>query len=101
MLYEVITVNDPVILIHDVSPVYFEDLKEIDEIISKNGYSDRTYLFVIVNHANDNDITENLDFINYLRYFVITSYSIHYTKLYECILTLAIFRRLLMLMQHI
>lgn len=70
------SVNDPVILIHDVSPVYFEDLKEIDEVISKNGYSDRTYLFIIVNHANDNDITENLDFINYLRYLKTKGYKI-------------------------
>ena len=57
---------EPIILIHDVSPVYLDDLKEIDEVISKYGYSKRTYLFLIVNHAN-----------------VITSYSIHYTKLYD------------------
>ncbi|ABR54501.1 conserved hypothetical protein [Methanococcus vannielii SB] len=69
-------INDPVILIHDVSPIYFEELKEIDEILSKNGYSSRTYLFVIVNHGNTNDISKNADFIAYLLYLKTKGYII-------------------------
>ncbi|MBA2859651.1 hypothetical protein HNP91_000446 [Methanococcus maripaludis] len=67
---------EPVILIHDVSPVYLEDLKEIDEVISKYGYSKRTYLFLIVNHANEYPLEENQDFVKYIRYLQTKGYNV-------------------------
>jgi len=67
---------EPIILIHDVSPVYLDDLKEIDEVISKYGYSQRTYLFLIVNHANDNSLEENQDFVKYIRYLQTKGYNV-------------------------
>ncbi|WP_204937092.1 DUF2334 domain-containing protein [Methanococcus maripaludis] len=67
---------EPVILIHDVSPVYLEDLKEIDQVISKYGYSKRTYLFLIVNHANEYPLEENQDFVKYIRYLQTKGYNV-------------------------
>uniref|UniRef100_A9AA29 Polysaccharide deacetylase n=1 Tax=Methanococcus maripaludis (strain C6 / ATCC BAA-1332) TaxID=444158 RepID=A9AA29_METM6 len=81
---------EPIILIHDVSPVYLEDLKEIDEVISKYGYSKRTYLFLIVNHANDNPLEKNQDFVKYIRYLQTKGYNIelhgydHIEREFDC-----------------
>ncbi|MBA2861250.1 hypothetical protein HNP90_000110 [Methanococcus maripaludis] len=81
---------EPIILIHDVSPVYLEDLKEIDEVISKYGYSKRTYLFLIVNHANDNPLKENQNFVKYIRYLQTKGYNVelhgydHIEREFDC-----------------
>ncbi|MBP1912012.1 DUF2334 domain-containing protein [Thermococcus stetteri] len=56
-----------VILIHDVSPVYLKDLKEITEIISEYGMENSTYLFVIPNHADNHPIEDYPDFVKFLK----------------------------------
>ncbi|ABO34624.1 conserved hypothetical protein [Methanococcus maripaludis C5] len=86
---------EPIILIHDVSPVYLDDLKEIDEVISKYGYPERTYLFLIVNHANEYPLEENQDFVKYIRYLRTKGYNIelhgydHIECEFDCNCTLA------------
>ncbi|MCD6372737.1 MAG: DUF2334 domain-containing protein [Thermococcus sp.] len=55
-----------VILVHDVSPVYREELEEILDIVSQYGLQKNTYLFIIPDHAGQNDLRENADFVGYL-----------------------------------
>jgi predicted deacetylase len=55
-----------VILIHDVSPVYSDELKEIIDVISAYGLQTSTYLLVIPNHANKHDLREYPEFVDYL-----------------------------------
>ncbi len=55
-----------VILVHDVSPVYFDYLREIVRIIDSFGLQDSTYLLVIPDHAGKYDLTEYPRFVEYL-----------------------------------
>ena len=68
----------PIILIHDVSPVYFNELKDIEKIINKNHYQNRTYLFIIVNHANEHNIKNYPEFVKYLHHLEDEGYHIEY-----------------------
>ncbi|WP_459201141.1 DUF2334 domain-containing protein [Methanococcus sp. CF] len=87
---------EPIILIHDVSPVYLKDLMEIDGVISKYGYSKNTYLFLIVDHANDNPLEENHDFVKYIRYLQTKGYNVelhgydHIGREFDCNYTTAV-----------
>lgn len=56
-----------VILVHDVSPVYREELGEILAVISLYGLQENTYLFIIPDHAGKNDLRKHPDFVEYLR----------------------------------
>ncbi|NPA62054.1 MAG: DUF2334 domain-containing protein [Methanococci archaeon] len=68
----------PIILIHDVSPVYFKDLKEIVRIIDKHHFQNRTYLFIIVNHANNHNLKNYPKFVNYLHELEKEGYHIEF-----------------------
>ncbi|AIJ06269.1 hypothetical protein JH146_1427 [Methanocaldococcus bathoardescens] len=70
--------NKPIILIHDVSPVYFDELKEIEKIIDKYHYQNRTYLFLIVNHANRYNLKDYPEFVNYLHKLEKEGYNIEF-----------------------
>ncbi|CAB3287271.1 conserved protein of unknown function [Methanocaldococcus lauensis] len=70
--------NKPIILIHDVSPVYFKDLKKIVKIINKYHYQNRTYLFLIVNHANEHNLKNYPEFVKYLHQLEKEGYHIEY-----------------------
>ena len=65
-----------VILVHDVSPVYEDELKELFDIISSYGFQNRTYLFVIPNHAGSNDLRERRGFVEYLHRLQAQGYTI-------------------------
>ncbi|MCS3902002.1 DUF2334 domain-containing protein [Methanococcus voltae] len=70
--------STPIVLIHDVSPKYIDEMKEITEILDNNHYSTRTYLFVIVNHANENKLTDYPEFVEYLHELDKKGYHIQY-----------------------
>ncbi|XRP97498.1 DUF2334 domain-containing protein [Methanocaldococcus sp. 16A] len=70
--------NKPIILIHDVSPVYFDELKEIEKIINKHNYQNRTYLFLIVNHANKYNLRDYPEFTAYLHKLEKEGYHIEF-----------------------
>lgn len=72
------TTKKPIILIHDVSPKYFNELKDIEKIINKNHYQDRTYLFLIVNHANKYNLKNYPKFVKYLHHLNNEGYHIEY-----------------------
>jgi len=61
----------PIILIHDVTPFYFKELREIIAVIDEYNYSNRTVLFVIpvfdTDHYGDKwDLRRHGDFVEYL-----------------------------------
>ena len=61
----------PIILVHDVSPKYFKELKEVVKIIDKYNYSNYTILFVIPKLENPPsggkwDLRRNKEFVKYL-----------------------------------
>nr|WP_245528894.1 DUF2334 domain-containing protein [Methanotorris formicicus] len=58
--------HKPIILVHDVSPLYYNELKEIVKIIDKYHYQNRTYLFVIVNHNNRYNLKNYPKFVEFL-----------------------------------
>ncbi len=72
------TTQKPIILIHDVSPKYFSQLKAIVKVIDKNHYQNRSYLFLIVNHANKYNLENYPKFVNYLHYLENNGYHIEY-----------------------
>ncbi|WP_423793167.1 DUF2334 domain-containing protein [Methanocaldococcus indicus] len=67
-----------VILVHDVSPKYYQDLKDIVKIIDNHNFQDRTYLFVIVNHANEYNLEKYSKFVKYLHELEKEGYHIEY-----------------------
>ncbi|WP_456419806.1 DUF2334 domain-containing protein [Methanocaldococcus infernus] len=72
------TIKEPIIFIHDVSPKYFNELKDIEKIIDKYNYQDRTYLFIIVNHANEYNLKNYPKFVEYLHHLESKGYHIEY-----------------------
>ncbi|ACV24526.1 DUF2334 domain-containing protein [Methanocaldococcus fervens] len=68
----------PIILIHDVSPVYFEELKKITKVIDKYHYQNMTYLFLIVNHANEHNLKNYPEFVDYLHKLEREGYHIEF-----------------------
>ncbi len=56
----------PIILVHDVSPKYFTDLKEVVKIINKYNYSNNTILFVIPDLDGKWDLRKYKNFVEYL-----------------------------------
>ena len=71
----------PIILIHDVSPAYFDELKKIVLIIDKHNYSENTILFVIPDLENPPssgkwDLRKNREFVNYLHQLENKGYKI-------------------------
>ncbi|AEF96711.1 DUF2334 domain-containing protein [Methanotorris igneus] len=72
------TTKKPIIFIHDVSPKYFNELKDIEKIINKHNYQDRTYLFIIVNHANKYNLKKYPKFVKYLHHLENEGYHIEY-----------------------
>ena len=79
-----------VILIHDVSPVYSEYLKEVVRIISTYGLQSDTYLLIIPNHAEEYDLREYPEFVEYLHSLQREGYHIglhgytHIGREFEC-----------------
>ncbi len=65
-----------IILVHDVSPVYENELRELLGIISHYGFQNRTYLFVIPDHAGSNDLRERRGFVEYLHRLQAQGYTI-------------------------
>ncbi|WP_292460378.1 DUF2334 domain-containing protein [Methanothermococcus sp.] len=68
----------PIILVHDVSPIYLKELKEIVNIINRNNYQNRTFLFIIVNHANKYNIENYPNFVKYLQFLEKEGYHLEY-----------------------
>ncbi|AEH06343.1 DUF2334 domain-containing protein [Methanothermococcus okinawensis] len=71
----------PIILVHDVSPAYFDDIKKIVSIIDKYNYSKNTILFVIPDLENPPnggkwDLRKNKEFVNYLHQLEKRGYKI-------------------------
>ncbi|EHP89177.1 DUF2334 domain-containing protein [Methanotorris formicicus] len=71
----------PIILVHDVSPKYFADLKEVVKVIDKHNYSNNTILFVIPELENPPsggkwDLRKNKDFVEYLHQLEKRGYKI-------------------------
>ncbi|WP_421077991.1 DUF2334 domain-containing protein [Methanothermococcus sp. Ax23] len=89
------TTQKPIILVHDVSPKYFNELKDIEKIINKHHYQNRTYLFVIVNHANEYNLKDYPEFVKYLHHLENEGYHIEYhaynhiNREYDCNRTVA------------
>lgn len=62
----------PLIFVHDVTPYYFSELKEVVQVIDLYNYSSKTVLFVIPrfdppHYGNRWDLRENREFVLYLR----------------------------------
>ncbi|NJE06027.1 DUF2334 domain-containing protein [Thermococcus sp. M36] len=55
------------ILIHDVSPVYLPQLRQMAAIIDHYGLQNETYLFVIPDHAGEHPIGDYPEFVAFLR----------------------------------
>lgn len=55
------------ILIHDVSPGYLPQLREITAIIDEYNLQNETYLFVIPNHGGGEPIGNHPEFVAFLR----------------------------------
>jgi predicted deacetylase len=70
--------NKPIILVHDVSPIYFKELKEIVKVINKHHYQNRTYLFLIVNHADKYNLEDYPEFVRYLHKLEKEGYHIEF-----------------------
>ncbi|MEO2117393.1 MAG: DUF2334 domain-containing protein [Methanocaldococcus sp.] len=68
----------PIILVHDVSPIYFDELKDIVKIIDKYHYQNKTYLFLIVNHANEHNLKNYPKFVDYLHKLEEKGYHIEF-----------------------
>ncbi|MBP2173058.1 DUF2334 domain-containing protein [Methanococcus voltae] len=75
---QIYSASTPIVLVHDVSPVYFEEMEEIIEVLDNNHYSTRTYLFVITNHAGDNNLSDYPKFVEYLHELNDRGYHIQY-----------------------
>ncbi|MBP2143937.1 putative deacetylase [Methanococcus voltae] len=75
---QIYSASTPIVLIHDVSPVYFKEMEEIIEVLDNNHYSTRTYLFVITNHAGDNKLSNYPKFVEYLHELDDRGYHIQY-----------------------
>lgn len=54
------------ILIHDVSPAYLPQLREITAVIDEYGLQNQTYLFVIPNHGGKMPICEHPEFVEFI-----------------------------------
>jgi len=54
------------------------ELKEIEKIIDKYHYQNRTYLFLIVNHANRYNLKDYPEFVNYLHKLEKEGYNIEF-----------------------
>ena len=55
------------ILIHDVSPGYMAELKEITGVINEYGLQNETYLFVIPNHGGEKPLCGHPAFVEFLK----------------------------------
>ncbi|WP_456444129.1 DUF2334 domain-containing protein [Thermococcus sp.] len=55
-----------VILLHDVSPGYMEQLREITNVISAYGFQNETYLLVIPNHGGEKPLCKYPAFVRFL-----------------------------------
>jgi len=65
-----------IILIHDVSPIYFNYLKEITSVISSYGLQNDTYLLIIPDHAGKYDLRKYPQFVKYLHSLEMEGYHI-------------------------
>lgn len=73
--------GEPIIFIHDVTPRYFRELREVVKIIDRHNYSSRTALFVIPRfdppHYGDKwDLGRNPHFVSYLHELQARGYRI-------------------------
>ncbi|WP_456367860.1 DUF2334 domain-containing protein [Thermococcus sp.] len=56
-----------VILVHDVSPAYYPELRQLTDLIETYGLQNQTYLFVIPNHGGSGDMSHHPEFVAFLR----------------------------------
>ncbi|UXM84397.1 DUF2334 domain-containing protein [Methanococcus aeolicus] len=75
------TTQKPIILVHDVSPAYFDKLRKITSIIDKYNCSNNTILFVIPDLENPYsggkwDLRKNKEFVDYLHQLEQRGYKI-------------------------
>lgn len=79
-----------VILVHDVSPAYYPQLRQLTEIISSYGLQNETYLFVIPNHGGEMPLNRYPEFVSFLRNLSAEGYRIglhgydHLGKEFDC-----------------
>ncbi|MPW39771.1 DUF2334 domain-containing protein [Thermococcus sp. 101 C5] len=69
--HEIIHYERPTILIHDVAPIYFDEIREIIAILDEFNYSTSTILFVVpvfdTTHYNGTwDLRKHPEFVEYL-----------------------------------
>ncbi|ASJ08781.1 polysaccharide deacetylase [Thermococcus siculi] len=65
-----------VILVHDVSPGYLPQLKQITVLIDAYGLQNETYLFVIPNHGGEKPLWEHPEFISFIQNLSARGYHI-------------------------
>ncbi|WP_297501787.1 DUF2334 domain-containing protein [Thermococcus sp.] len=79
-----------VILLHDVSPGYYPQLRQLTEIIDSYGLQNETYLFVIPNHGGEMPLNRYTGFAAFLRNLSDEGYHIelhgydHVGKEFDC-----------------
>ncbi len=73
-----ISKNRVVLFIHDISPLYFNYLKEIDKIVRANHFEKFTYLFLITYHHGKYNLANYPKFVNYLKQMEKAGYHIEY-----------------------
>ncbi|MFA4661467.1 DUF2334 domain-containing protein [Pyrococcus kukulkanii] len=55
------------VLVHDVSPAYTSNVREIAELLKDLGYQNSTMLFIIPNHAGNHPISKDENFTKLIR----------------------------------
>ncbi|GEM_PF-4155703 len=70
--------NDAVLFIHDISPIYFNYLKEIDKTVRANHFEKFTYLFLITYHHGKYNLANYPKFVNYLKQMEKAGYHMEY-----------------------
>ena len=88
---ETIHYERPRILVHDVTPYYFWEIREIIEVLDEYNYSNYTILFVIpvfdtIHYGDEWDLRKHPDFVEYLHELQSKGYRIElhgYTHTYH------------------
>ncbi|WP_237698527.1 DUF2334 domain-containing protein [Pyrococcus sp. NA2] len=65
-----------IILVHDVSPIYIDEIREITAIISKYGFQNSTILLIIPNHAERHQISKDKEFTSLIRKLEAKGYKV-------------------------
>ena len=73
----------PILFIHDVSPKYFNALKQIISITDQYHFQNRTYLFLIVYHHKRYNMKNYPQYVSYLKKLQEEGYHIEYHAYYH------------------